>query len=213
MQPAPTEEEKAKLAAEKANDAATLAAEEARAAAEAKARLEVRPAACCCMLHAAACCMLHAVGHPTPAAIEIFYRLLTAACRPAGCLCVTHQELKSKEQAEKEAASQAELAAATTEQAKAAAGRQLAKDKLTVKAGAVKGRKIPKGALDLSNPELEDAWQKVSRDDDETDWAVFQLAGDMATLKLVETGDDGLEGMCDELDEAKVQFGYVRNGA
>jgi hypothetical protein len=45
---------------------------------------------------------------------------------------------------------------------------------------------------------------------DDTDWAWFGLTGDGTKMKLMETGDDGLEGAVDELDDCRVMFGYVR---
>lgn len=159
VETAPTEEEKAKLRAEKESSAKALAAEEARQKVEAEAR-----------------------RHET--------------------------EKQQREQKARE--SEAAIAAAATEKEKKDAERKAAKDKMIKKDGPVqRARKLPSGALDLSDPEVEEAWQQVSRDDNDTDWAVFKVGHDMK-LKVVETGDDGLEGLVDELDESQVMFGFVQ---
>jgi hypothetical protein len=44
---------------------------------------------------------------------------------------------------------------------------------------------MPRGELDFSNPELEESWQAVSRDDNDVDWALFKLTGDLTKLELV----------------------------
>ena len=74
----------------------------------------------------------------------------------------------------------------------------------------VKGRTPPTGELDLSAPELEEAWQNVSSDTTETDWAWFTLTQDHKGMRVMEQGDGGLENMLDELDDCRVMFGYLR---
>ena len=64
--------------------------------------------------------------------------------------------------------------------------------------------------LDLSNPEIEEAWQDVSSDLSETDWVAYSLTGDMKSLKVVDTGDDGIEGLLDEVNDSKIMFFYAR---
>ncbi len=119
-------------------------------------------------------------------------------------------ELEEKRKAEEVAAAQKRQEAATSKAEKAAADKAAAKSKMNVKAKKTAARKPPKGALDMSDPALEEAFQKVSDDADNTDWVWFGLSGDGSKMSVMETGDDGLEGAVDELDDCRVMFGYVR---
>lgn len=119
-------------------------------------------------------------------------------------------ELEEKKKAEDIAAAQELQKQASTAKEQAVADKAAAKSKMTVKAKKTKARAPPKGALDMTDPALEEAFQKVSDDADDTDWAWFGLTGDGTKMKLMETGDDGLEGAVDELDDCRVMFGYVR---
>ncbi|KAK6186196.1 hypothetical protein SNE40_008282 [Patella caerulea] len=44
----------------------------------------------------------------------------------------------------------------------------------------------------------------------DTDWVVFGYEGQTCTLKVVETGDGGLEEMIDDLNSGKIMYGYCR---
>lgn len=162
VETAPTEEEKSKIAADKASNAAVLAAEEARAAALAKANLEAvrvkeqaeKEEVRLLRLPLSSCLASSSKTPHSPNLTLSPHPLVTSSPH-------RHQTTKAK------------MAAATSAGEKAAAAKEGAKNKMTKKAGAVKGRKIPKGALDMSDPALEEAWQSVSRDDNDIDWCVW----------------------------------------
>jgi len=67
-------------------------------------------------------------------------------------------------------------------------------------------------SLDLSahSAELEAAAKDVRDDGSETNWCIFGYDGKTTALKVVETGDDGLEGIVDEFNSGHVQYALVR---
>ncbi|XP_071793501.1 drebrin-like protein B [Asterias amurensis] len=54
------------------------------------------------------------------------------------------------------------------------------------------------------------AWKDVSDEKSSTDWAVFGYEGKSYELKVVETGEDGLEEMVEELSGSKIMYAYCR---
>ena len=91
-----------------------------------------------------------------------------------------------------QAEAQAKQAAATSAAEKKAAEKAEAKANFVKKAKKTGPRTPPKGDLDMSDEALEEAYQKVSDDADDTDWAWYTLTGDGKKMRLMETGDDGL---------------------
>ena len=91
-----------------------------------------------------------------------------------------------------QAEAQAKQAAATSAAEKKVADKAAAKANLVAKAKKTGPRAPSKGDLDMSHESLEEAYQKVSDDADDTDWAWYTLTGDGKKMRLMETGDDGL---------------------
>ncbi|CAD7080559.1 unnamed protein product [Hermetia illucens] len=54
------------------------------------------------------------------------------------------------------------------------------------------------------------AWKEVIDDKTATDWALFGYEGQTNDLKLVSTGDGGLEELCDELNSGKIMYAFAR---
>ncbi|XP_012255674.1 drebrin-like protein [Athalia rosae] len=54
------------------------------------------------------------------------------------------------------------------------------------------------------------AWRSVVDDKSSTDWAVFSYEGQSNDLKVVATGDGGLEEMIEELNSGKIMYAFCR---
>jgi len=54
------------------------------------------------------------------------------------------------------------------------------------------------------------AWKDVSNEDSSTDWVVLGYEGKTFELKVVDTGEDGLEEMVDSLSGSKIMYAYCR---
>eukprot|EP00117_Sycon_ciliatum_P030619 scpid91857/ scgid24094/ Drebrin-like protein len=67
-------------------------------------------------------------------------------------------------------------------------------------------------AIDLKTNQgaLLAAFNDVVSDSSDTDWAVFGYDKTSNTLKVQETGDDGVEGMTEELSDSKAQYAVVQ---
>ncbi|KAK0046469.1 drebrin-like protein B isoform X1 [Biomphalaria pfeifferi] len=67
-------------------------------------------------------------------------------------------------------------------------------------------------ALDLrkNKDSLTNAYEKVISDKDDTNWALFGYEGQTAVLKVIETGNGGIEEMAEELSSGKMLYAYCR---
>ncbi|XP_046850364.1 drebrin-like protein A [Xenia sp. Carnegie-2017] len=67
-------------------------------------------------------------------------------------------------------------------------------------------------AVDLktNGESLSKAWQDIFDDKCETDWAVFGYDKKSNTLKVVETGDGGLEELADEFNSGKILYAGLK---
>ncbi|CAB3980858.1 drebrin B, partial [Paramuricea clavata] len=67
-------------------------------------------------------------------------------------------------------------------------------------------------AVDLktNSASLSKAWQDIFDDKCETDWALFGYEKNSNTLKLVETGDEGLEELSDEWNSGKMLYAGLK---
>ncbi|CAH1785063.1 unnamed protein product, partial [Owenia fusiformis] len=67
-------------------------------------------------------------------------------------------------------------------------------------------------AVDLKQNQksLLDAWKDVSDTNTDTNWAVFGYEGKTNVVKLVETGDNDLDDMVEELSSGKIMYAYCR---
>ncbi|KAJ3092743.1 hypothetical protein HK102_003618, partial [Quaeritorhiza haematococci] len=58
--------------------------------------------------------------------------------------------------------------------------------------------------------ELNDSYKRVLADDDSTNWAIYSYDKGGNTLKLLSSGDGGLEELAEEFDESKIQYAFAR---
>ncbi|XP_065360335.1 drebrin-like protein isoform X2 [Calliphora vicina] len=58
--------------------------------------------------------------------------------------------------------------------------------------------------------QIEAAWRDVLDDKSSTDWALFSYEGQTNVLKLVASGVDGVEELCEELNSGKIMYAFVR---
>ncbi|XP_055884537.1 drebrin-like protein B isoform X2 [Biomphalaria glabrata] len=67
-------------------------------------------------------------------------------------------------------------------------------------------------ALDLrkNKDSLTNAYEKVISDKDDTNWALFGYEGQTTVLKVIETGNGGIEEMAEELSSGKMLYAYCR---
>ncbi|KAJ7634747.1 actin depolymerizing protein [Roridomyces roridus] len=64
---------------------------------------------------------------------------------------------------------------------------------------------------DLSDPEIDQAYQDVRSDKSDTNWLLLDYESDRSDkLKLAQTGTGGLAELRDILDESKASYAYVR---
>lgn len=68
--------------------------------------------------------------------------------------------------------------------------------------------------VDLSkyNAALKEAWKDVLSDKTGTDWALFGYEGQTNTLKLVSTGDGGINELKEDLNSGKIMYAFVKLG-
>ncbi|CAD6226726.1 GSCOCG00005883001-RA-CDS [Cotesia congregata] len=64
--------------------------------------------------------------------------------------------------------------------------------------------------LTKNNDSLVAAWKSVVDDKSSTNWAVFGYEGGSNNLKVVGTGDRGLQQMIDELNSGEIQYAFCR---
>jgi hypothetical protein len=67
-------------------------------------------------------------------------------------------------------------------------------------------------ALDLSHygKELKAAYEDVLSDSSDTNWALFGYDKQTNDLKVVETGDGGIEELAEEFSGSKIQYGWCK---
>lgn len=58
--------------------------------------------------------------------------------------------------------------------------------------------------------QIEAAWKDVLDDKSSTDWALFGYEGQTNDLKLVSSGEGGVEELCEDLNSGKIMYAYVR---
>eukprot|EP00002_Diphylleia_rotans_P008581 TRINITY_DN1851_c0_g1_i1.p1 TRINITY_DN1851_c0_g1~~TRINITY_DN1851_c0_g1_i1.p1 ORF type:complete len:162 (-),score=33.85 TRINITY_DN1851_c0_g1_i1:65-550(-) len=66
------------------------------------------------------------------------------------------------------------------------------------------------GKLDLSDPEISQAYEKVRSGGSNPNWVLFSYAGKSNAIKVVATGDDGLDGLMEELTDGKIFYAFLR---
>jgi len=54
------------------------------------------------------------------------------------------------------------------------------------------------------------AYEQVQNNNDDTDWALYGYEGQTPVLKLVGTGDGGIEELSEDLSSGKMMYGYCR---
>lgn len=67
-------------------------------------------------------------------------------------------------------------------------------------------------AVDLKKygSEIKDACREVTGDKSETNWALFGYEGQSNVLKLVSTGEDGLEELTEDFNPSKIQYAFLK---
>ncbi|KAJ8971870.1 hypothetical protein NQ317_014146 [Molorchus minor] len=64
--------------------------------------------------------------------------------------------------------------------------------------------------LDKNRISLQEAWKDVLNDKTNTNWALFGYEGQTNTLKVVSTGCDGIEELCDDLNSGKIMYAFAK---
>lgn len=59
-------------------------------------------------------------------------------------------------------------------------------------------------------PEIKNACKEVTGDKSETNWALFGYEGHSNVLKLVSTGEDGLEELIEDFNPSKIQYAFLK---
>jgi len=57
---------------------------------------------------------------------------------------------------------------------------------------------------------MQEAWKEVRNVKSDTNWALFGYEGKSFDLKLVATGEDGVDELKDDLSDAKIMYGFIR---
>merc|ERR1712079_704738 len=57
---------------------------------------------------------------------------------------------------------------------------------------------------------MQEAWKKVRDPKSDTNWVLFGYEGTSFDLKLISTGEDGVDEMKDELNASKIMYGFIR---
>jgi len=57
---------------------------------------------------------------------------------------------------------------------------------------------------------MQEAWKKVRDEKSDTNWVLFGYEGTTFDLKLISTGEDGVDEMKDELNASKIMYGFLR---
>jgi len=67
-------------------------------------------------------------------------------------------------------------------------------------------------ALNLSKhgSEMQRAWKQVCDANESTDWALYGYEGNTFDLKLISTGEDGIEEMIEELNANKILYAFIK---
>ncbi|XP_005180490.2 drebrin-like protein [Musca domestica] len=65
-------------------------------------------------------------------------------------------------------------------------------------------------SFEKHRPEIERAWKEVLDDKSPTDWALFGYEGQSNDLKLVSSGEGGVEELCEDLNSGKIMYAFVR---
>ncbi|KAG6811403.1 hypothetical protein H0H92_007596 [Tricholoma furcatifolium] len=64
---------------------------------------------------------------------------------------------------------------------------------------------------DLSDPKIDEAYQDVRSDKSTTNWLLLDYVGDRSDkLQVTKSGSDGLEELCQHLDDTKASYAYAR---
>jgi len=64
--------------------------------------------------------------------------------------------------------------------------------------------------LNKHGAEMQAAWKKVCDGNDPTDWALYGYEGNTFDLKLISTGEDGIEEMVDDLNANKILYAFIK---
>ncbi|KZT50974.1 hypothetical protein CALCODRAFT_461009 [Calocera cornea HHB12733] len=64
--------------------------------------------------------------------------------------------------------------------------------------------------LNLSSPEISDAYKEVLNGDPSTNWVLYTYEGRSNDLKVQDTGSGGLEELEDSFNDGRIQYAYVR---
>lgn len=57
---------------------------------------------------------------------------------------------------------------------------------------------------------MQSAWKDVLNPDTDTDWALYGYDGTGFDLKLIDSGDGGIEEMAEDLNSNKIMYAFVR---
>ena len=69
---------------------------------------------------------------------------------------------------------------------------------------------MPAINLQKHGAEMQKALKSVRDQKNSTDWALFGYDGKTFDLKVVETGEDGIEEMVNDLNASKILYGFMR---
>ncbi|KAM7359131.1 actin binding protein 1 isoform 2-T2 [Cochliomyia hominivorax] len=58
--------------------------------------------------------------------------------------------------------------------------------------------------------QIEASWKDVLNDKSSTDWALFGYEGQTNILKVVSSGEGGMEELCEDLNSGKIMYAFVR---
>ncbi|XP_037807747.1 drebrin-like protein isoform X2 [Lucilia sericata] len=65
-------------------------------------------------------------------------------------------------------------------------------------------------SFDKYRKQIEAGWRDVLDDKSSTDWALFGYEGQTNVLKLVASGEGGVEELCEDLNSGKIMYAFVR---
>ncbi|KAI8122165.1 drebrin-like protein isoform X1 [Lucilia cuprina] len=65
-------------------------------------------------------------------------------------------------------------------------------------------------SFDKYRKQIEAGWKDVLDDKSSTDWALFGYEGQTNVLKLVASGEGGVEELCEDLNSGKIMYAFVR---
>merc|ERR1712021_51559 len=64
--------------------------------------------------------------------------------------------------------------------------------------------------LNRHGASMQEAWKKVCNEKSDTNWVLFGYEGTSFDLKLISTGEDGVDEMKEDLNASKIMYGFLR---